>query len=309
MNGKKIKAPFPYFGGKSRIADTVWDVLGGDEVKHYIEPFCGSCAVLLKRPNYTQKMVETVNDADCHIANVWRCLKLKPEETAYYADEPVNHLELNVKREYLRNNADSLRGLLYSDLEACDPKMAGFYIWASSCWIGSGLTRKTSLPLVGNSGNGIHGKVPFDNNSGRLEHIYEWFNHLSYRLRKVRVVCGDWTQVCGGNWQNNIGLCGMFFDPPYSGIRTKNIYGEDDLEVYQKVNEWVSKRGSDPKFRIVVAGYDGEHNNLVEDYGWSVVEWKANGGFSNLARNGSKAKGKQNARLERLWLSPHCIKK
>ncbi len=41
--------PFPWFGGKSAVADRVWTALGPD-VMNYVEPFCGSCAVLLLRP-------------------------------------------------------------------------------------------------------------------------------------------------------------------------------------------------------------------------------------------------------------------
>ena len=37
-----MKAPFPYFGGKSSVASLVWDALG--QPKHYIEPFFGSGA-------------------------------------------------------------------------------------------------------------------------------------------------------------------------------------------------------------------------------------------------------------------------
>ena len=40
-----LKAPFPYFGGKSRVAHEVWHRLG--DVTNFIEPFCGSAAVLL----------------------------------------------------------------------------------------------------------------------------------------------------------------------------------------------------------------------------------------------------------------------
>ena len=68
-----MKAPFPYFGGKTRVASIVWDALG--QPKHYIEPFCGSCAVLLLRPNWTPDMTETVN-----IANVWE----RKEKTCKY---------------------------------------------------------------------------------------------------------------------------------------------------------------------------------------------------------------------------------
>jgi len=37
-------APFPYFGGKRKIASVVWEYLG--DPKTYIEPFFGSGAVL-----------------------------------------------------------------------------------------------------------------------------------------------------------------------------------------------------------------------------------------------------------------------
>ncbi|MGB9619722.1 MAG: DNA adenine methylase [Armatimonadota bacterium] len=59
-----LKAPFPYFGGKSKIAPLVWSRLGN--VKNYVEPFFGSGAVLLARPDehcWWDK-IETVNDKD-----------------------------------------------------------------------------------------------------------------------------------------------------------------------------------------------------------------------------------------------------
>ena len=58
MTQPDLKAPFPYFGGKSSIADLVWQALG--DVKHYLEPFFGSGAILLARPNYDGQM-ESVN--------------------------------------------------------------------------------------------------------------------------------------------------------------------------------------------------------------------------------------------------------
>jgi len=55
-----LKAPFPYFGGKSKIAHIVWQALGQPPV--YIEPFFGSGAVLLSRKNYDPKYKEIIND-------------------------------------------------------------------------------------------------------------------------------------------------------------------------------------------------------------------------------------------------------
>lgn len=70
-----MKAPFPWFGGKSRAAHLVWDRFGN--VPNYVEPFAGSLAVLLARPH--EPAIETVNDLDCFIANFWRAAKSDPE--------------------------------------------------------------------------------------------------------------------------------------------------------------------------------------------------------------------------------------
>lgn len=43
-----LKAPFPYFGGKRSVAADVWKRLG--RPTQYIEPFCGSAAMLLAAP-------------------------------------------------------------------------------------------------------------------------------------------------------------------------------------------------------------------------------------------------------------------
>lgn len=61
-----MKAPFPWFGGKRRVAHLVWDRFG--DVPNYVEPFAGSLAVLLERPHTPR--CETVNDKDCYLANL-----------------------------------------------------------------------------------------------------------------------------------------------------------------------------------------------------------------------------------------------
>jgi len=152
-----LKAPFPYFGGKSKIAHVVWDALG--QPKHYIEPFFGSGAVLLARPGYDAgSHVETVNDKDGHIANVWRAIQYSPDEVAKYCDWPVNHADLCARRKTLIANEEWLLSSLIADPEWHDPKLAGYWIWAASCWIGSGLTTpnaRPNLPLY-NGGKGIN---------------------------------------------------------------------------------------------------------------------------------------------------------
>lgn len=58
-----LRAPFPYFGGKARVASDVWSRFG--DVSNYCEPFFGSGAVLLNRPpSARDHTTETVNDLD-----------------------------------------------------------------------------------------------------------------------------------------------------------------------------------------------------------------------------------------------------
>lgn len=73
-----MKAPFPWFGGKSKVAPIIWDRFG--DVPNYVEPFFGSGAVLLNRP--TESGTETINDLDCMVANFWRALQHDPEALA-----------------------------------------------------------------------------------------------------------------------------------------------------------------------------------------------------------------------------------
>jgi hypothetical protein len=68
------------------------------------------------------------------------------------------------------------------------------------------------------------------------------------------------------------------------------------------VRAWCEANGDNPDLRIVLAGYEGEHN-VLEAKGWRVIAWKAQGGYGSRA---DKA-GRENASKERLWFSPHCL--
>ena len=65
-----------------------------------------------------------------------------------------------------------------------------------------------------------------------------------------------------------------------------------------QVRAWCEAHGADPRCRIVLSGYEGEHDGL-QALGWRVVSWKTKGGYS-----GGK---NDNQKRERLWLSPACL--
>lgn len=131
-----LKAPFPYFGGKRRIASTIWRYLGN--VDNYIEPCCGSAAVLLLRPHPPR--VETINDADHMVANFWRATRANPEAVVEHADMPVNESDLRAVHHWLvlSDDAAAFRRSMETDPDYHDPKVAGRWCWGLCCWIGGG---------------------------------------------------------------------------------------------------------------------------------------------------------------------------
>jgi len=304
-----MKAPFPYFGGKSLISSRVWELLGNPD--HYMEPFFGSGAVLLSRKDWIGK-TETVCDKDGFLANVWRGIKLYPDETAKWCDWPVNHADLMARRKELIKNEALLLESLIDDPEWCDPKLAGYWIWAASCWIGSGLTKASGSencqrPHIGSKGVGVNKcQIPQISNTGMgviiNSDIHAWFDALSGRLRRVRVVCGDFMRILGGNWQGdkwkNVGI---FFDPPYGDTnRDVGIYHHDGTDIAERVEKWCLERTGLQNHKIVLCGYDGEYKALLEA-GWKSEKWKANGGYSNA----SKGKNRNKYR-ETLFYTPNC---
>jgi len=133
------KAPFPWFGGKSQAAEAVWAALG--DVEHYVEPFAGSLAVLLNRPHEANRTYfsETVNDLDGLLVNAWRAIQLDPEETAFHASNPVAEADMHARHVALiRWREERELEHLMGDPEYHDARMAGWWLWGVSCWIGSG---------------------------------------------------------------------------------------------------------------------------------------------------------------------------
>jgi hypothetical protein len=133
-----MKAPFPYYGGKSKVAAEVWRRFG--TVVNYVEPFAGSLAVLLARPgvDYDSLPKETVNDKDGFIANFWRALAAAPDEVTRWADWPPNENDLHARHGWLVQQADDLTARLEGDPDYYDAKIAGWWVWGIALWIGGG---------------------------------------------------------------------------------------------------------------------------------------------------------------------------
>lgn len=323
--------PFPWFGGKSRVAHIVWERFG--DVPNYVEPFFGSGAVLFNRPHWPfDNRIETINDKDGYVANFWRALKNDPAGVAGHADWPQNENDLHARHWWLKQQYDSLHARLEGDPDFYDVKIAGWWVWGICLWIGGGFCDintngpwrvvdrqlihlgdgrgiKRQLIHLGGGGQGINRKLIHLGDSGQgINHlrqpIYNYFETIADRLRRVRVCSGDWARVCGPTPTYKLGLTGIFLDPPYStdAGHDNKLYATEDTEVSHAVREWAIANGDNSLLRIALCGYESEHSHLMPD-GWECVAWKASGGYSN-----QNAKGNDNPTKERIWFSPHCLR-
>lgn len=339
----KLSAPFPYFGGKSRVAATVWAAFG--QVNNYVEPFFGSGAVLLGRPGGAAG-VETVNDMDGLVCNAWRAIQWAPDEVAYWADWPVIENDLHARNYYCMNRRSELAERLEGDPEFYDATIAGWWIWGMctaicnsfGATLGSWIVRdgklvKCDTTITGTIGIrrmrphissrvgihrqsahiGVRRSIPELCSSEGIQRqisgvsIYDWMCALSERLRRVRICCGDWERICTPtNLAGRHGLTGVFLDPPYhrkQADRYETLYAHEDDTVADRVRAWCIRHGDNPLMRIALCGYEGEEHEVLESLGWRVYAWKAPGGYANRRKNGKSS----NPYKERIWFSPHCL--
>lgn len=313
-----LSAPFPWFGGKSKVAGIVWEAFG--PVRNYVEPFFGSGAVLLGRP--TPPKIETICDRDAYVANFWRATKWAAAEVARWADWPVSEADLTARHRWLVKEREKLNTSLMEDPHFFNAKVAGWWVWGLSQWIGSGWCGKAGSQLpraYAAGGQGVHRvrvprQVPRIASDGgglgthgadKRARLVPWFLQLQARLRSVRrVECSDWTRVMGDSVilgaKKSTFITGVFLDPPYPGKdeRQADLYSTDCLDVGKDVRTWSLENGDNPRLRIALCGYEGP-----EMPGWREVAWKTAGGYGNQG-NG---RGKANAERERIWFSPHCL--
>jgi hypothetical protein len=219
-----------------------------------------------------------------------------------------------------------------------DAKIAGWWVWGIAQWIGGGwcsgkgpwtvvdgvlvkldksangqgvnrqrphLGRGRGInrqrPHLGNAGQGVHGKI------ARAE-LYTYMAELAARLRYVRVCCGDWSRVLTDGALVHGNSIGIFLDPPYSDEagRNNDIYNIDSLTVAHDVRRWCLENGDNPRYRIVLAGYEDEHAEHMPP-SWRMMKWSAHTAY-NTASSAERGDGNaENRHKERLWFSPHCL--
>lgn len=321
MITEPLKAPFPYFGGKRRVAPKVWQIIG--DVGNYVEPFCGSMAVLLARPPHHKGHTETVNDADGWLINAWRSIQLDPETTARHASGPVSEVDYHAQLAWLQSHRDEYISWLEGDPEHYDPKLAGWWLRVIAAGIGdpfgpgpwhvvdghlvkdaagNGVNRE--LPHLGTPGSGVNRGLSESSTGTKQQRVQQYLTNISHRLETTRITCGDWRRVLtnaplhAGKPTHQVGV---FLDPPYevSGNLYATTSHSKTTTISQKVRAWCRDEApTDQGLKIVLCGYENEHDELL-NHGW----------HKTLGSNptGGYVKDKTRAgKTEQLWLSPAC---
>ena len=231
-----LKAPFPYYGGKSRDAAKVWKRFG--DVTTYAEPFAGSLAVMLASDPHK---FEVVSDTDGHICNLWRAIALAPDEVAWWADYPTSHRDLTARQRWLilwaRENADNL-----SDPGWFDAKAAGWWIWGKSskpgrfCVDKGHIPAENGKPFSGKPGSGQGAQIQRASipdaalfTGGRL---VPWMMALAERLKRVYISNQSWELILSDSFlrrnSTGHGSIAVFLDPPYTtDDRDNRLYSSD----------------------------------------------------------------------------------
>ena len=219
------------FGGKRTVAAEIWKRFG--EPSQYIEPFCGSAAVLLAKRK--PAALEVVCDVNGFIANFWRATKHQAAAVAEAADYPVSHIDLGARHGWLMEQRARIGAELQDANWPGDAKVAGWWLWGQCCWIGSGwcdwhkaelapVVDGGQIPHASSAGMGMQaiGKIPHAGNAGRGydalltssgRAAWHWLHKLAARLERVRIVHGDWSR-CHNNHYGGLDTA-VFLDPPY----------------------------------------------------------------------------------------------
>lgn len=229
-----MKRVLRYPGGKWNIAARIVDLIP----KHhsYVEPFFGSGAVLF---NKAPSDIETVNDLDSDVVNLFRCIQKDPERLAW----------LLMTTPFSREIYDSqFTGCMKGQEDPC-MGAAGFLV---RCWQGHGFRT-------------AGGKVGWKNDVVGRERAYAlrdwcrlpgWVIEIVGRLRMVQIENRPALEVIRRfNYKNVL----IYLDPPYV-LQTR--HGKqyrcemEDKEHEELLDVLLSHKGF-----VVISGYDTDVYN------------------------------------------------
>ena len=252
-----------YPGSKWNIAGKLAELIPPHH--SYVEPFFGSGAVLFSKP---PSDIETVNDLDSDVTNLFRCIQKDPERLGRLV------MTTPYSREEYEKQFEGIDKTLYiSDFD----RAAGFLI---RCWQGHGYRT-----------NGH--KVGWKNDVVGRERAYalwnwyrlpEWIIEIAERLRQVQIENRPALEVIK---RFDYPAVFMYIDPPYLwATRHGKQYRH---EMTDADHEELLQTSLQSKAKIMISGYESDMYNKYLS-GWNKKY------FSSCAEGGKQ-------RQEVIWMN------
>jgi DNA adenine methylase len=236
-----------YPGSKWNIASQLAELI--PEHHSYVEPYAGSMALLFTKP---PSDIETVNDLDSDVTNLFRCIQKDSERLARLV------MTTPFSREEYDRQFEIPQGAVIIDSYE---RAAGFLV---RCWQGHGFRT-----------NGY--KVGWKNDVQGRERMYalwnwyrlpEWIIEITERLRTVQIENRPALEVIKRFNYDNVF---MYLDPPYLlGTRTAKQYM---YEMTDADHEELLKTILQSRAKIMISGYESE---MYNDYlnGWNKQQFR-----------------------------------
>ena len=244
-----LKPPFPYFGGKGILAPRIAALLPAHG--HYVEPYCGSLAVLLaKHPSG----METVNDLDGALLAFWRVLRERPADLARACALTPHSLA-------------EFSGAEDVDAPADEVERAR-RVWVRLTQGRAGTLRNTGwrhFVAPSNSAFGMPGYL--DAYVGRIAAAAE-------RLHRVSLECRPALEVIA--WYGRSPDVLLYVDPPY--LRSTRNSGAYRHEMTEQDHRDLADALREAKAPVVLSGYASDLYDLDLYAGWQRAEFRSGTG-------------------------------
>jgi len=132
MQSTKLKAPFGWVGGKSKLAQDIVSLIP-EEHTTYVEVFGGALSVFYAKE---KSKLEVVNDINSDLVNLHRSIRTNPQTLSYYLNDMLVSREIfediRYKRVVPRNKIEAAAFYLYQLTQSFGSKGDNFAMSAKS---------------------------------------------------------------------------------------------------------------------------------------------------------------------------------
>jgi DNA adenine methylase len=268
MSPTVIAPPFPYFGGKQRVASQI--VAMFPEHLHYVEPFCGGLSVLLAK---APSPMETVNDIDGDLMTFWRVLRDQPEALAR-ACALTPHSRGEHQAAFNREALDEVE------------RARRVFVLLTQGRAGQ-LVRTGWRNYVNASSSPSYGMPEY------LTAYVERLALAAERLQHVSLECQPAIDVIGRYGDASSSL--LYVDPPYLGDTRGHAYSYKHEMRHEGQHRELSEALHGAAAAVVLSGYSSPlYDDLYAD--WYQVQFSS---YTNQGNHAPTPRG--HSRTETLW--------